>query len=87
MDGVDGLVLSSETAIGSYVIESVNALRKIVLRAEQQTNYKEYQQRLMKSIPKPITVSESIASSAVTCARKKIIKIVYSNFLLNSRSS
>lgn len=45
-------------------------MRRIALQAERQTNYLEFQQKLMRSIPKPIAVSESIASSAVTCARQ-----------------
>lgn len=77
MDGADGLVLSGETAIGNYVVECVQIMRKIALQgkqvlilAEHATNYFEFQQKLMKTIPKPIAVSESIASSAVTCARQ-----------------
>lgn len=70
MDGADGLVLSSETAVGSYVCESVITMRRIALEAEKQTNYVEHQLKMMRNIPKPIGVSESIASSAVLLARQ-----------------
>ncbi|TPX30537.1 pyruvate kinase [Synchytrium microbalum] len=70
MDGVDGLVLSAETAVGLYVVETINIMRRICLNAERSTNYLEFQARLIRNIPKPIPVSESIASSAVTCARQ-----------------
>ena len=70
MDGTDGLVLSSETAVGEYVVESINTMRKIALQAERQTNYLEYSLKQMRNVPKPIGVSESIASSAVMCARQ-----------------
>ncbi|KND02257.1 pyruvate kinase [Spizellomyces punctatus DAOM BR117] len=70
MDGVDGLVLSGETAIGEYVLESVDSMRRIAYQAEKNTNYLEYQVKTMRSIPKPIPVSESIASSAVLAARQ-----------------
>ncbi|KAJ3154455.1 hypothetical protein HDU89_008525 [Geranomyces variabilis] len=70
MDGVDGLVLSGETAIGQYVLESVNSMRRIAYQAEKNNNYLEYQVKTMRSVPKPIPVSESIASSAVLAARQ-----------------
>ena len=62
MDGVDGLVLSAETAIGSYVNESIQVMQRIT--------YFDYQIRAMRNVPKPLNVSESIASSAVTTARQ-----------------
>ncbi|RKO94027.1 pyruvate kinase [Blyttiomyces helicus] len=70
MDGVDGLILSAETAIGEYVLETVSQLRRICYQAEKNTNYLEYQIKTMRNVPKPIPVSESIASSAVLCARQ-----------------
>lgn len=70
LDGVDGLVLSAETAVGHYVVESLLTMRRIASHAEKNCNYLDYQARQMRSVPKPIGVSESIASSAVTCARQ-----------------
>ncbi|KAL2919823.1 Pyruvate kinase [Polyrhizophydium stewartii] len=70
MDGVDGLVLSAETAVGEYVDETVKAMRKIAYQAELNTNYLEYQMKAMRNVPKPVHVNESIASSAVLCARQ-----------------
>ncbi|KAJ3088172.1 hypothetical protein HK102_009400 [Quaeritorhiza haematococci] len=76
LDGVDGLVLSAETAVGQYVLEALATLRRIALQAERNTNYLEYQLKQMRSIPKPIAVSESIASSAVSCARQVNASII-----------
>lgn len=70
MDGTDGLVLSSETAVGDFVVESIATMRKIAIEAERQTNYMEYSLKQMRDVPKPIGTSESIASSAVACARQ-----------------
>jgi pyruvate kinase len=70
MDGVDGLVLSAETAIGDYVVESIQVMRRISYISEQNTNYFDYQIRAMRNVAKPLNVSESIASSAVTTARQ-----------------
>jgi pyruvate kinase len=70
LDGADGLVLSGETAIGKYINEAVQVMRRIAWHAERGINYPEWQAKLMKVIPKPIGISESIASSAVLCARQ-----------------
>lgn len=70
MNGVDALVLSSETATGLNPISTIQMLSKIIFEAEKETNYPEFQQRLMKMCPKPQPTSESIASSSVSCARK-----------------
>jgi pyruvate kinase len=43
MDGADGLVLSAETAIGSYVFEALDTMRRVSLQAEKNTNYGEFQ--------------------------------------------
>ena len=70
MDGADGLVLSAETAIGEFVLESLSTLRKLCITAEKHTNYLEYQMKAMRNVTKPIHINESIASSAVLCARQ-----------------
>ncbi|KAJ3411820.1 hypothetical protein HDV05_001662 [Chytridiales sp. JEL 0842] len=70
MDGADGLILSAETAIGQYVFEALDVMRRVALQAEKNTNYLEYQTKMTRSVPKPISVSESIASSAVLAARQ-----------------
>ncbi|KAI9032294.1 pyruvate kinase [Hyaloraphidium curvatum] len=70
LDGADGLVLSAETAVGKYIHESVRIMRRIAWHAERGINYVDWQGKLMRTIPKPIGVSESIASSAVLCARQ-----------------
>ncbi|KAJ3365691.1 hypothetical protein HDU91_002107 [Kappamyces sp. JEL0680] len=70
MDGADGLVLSAETAIGEFVEESLATMRKLCVSAEKNTNYLEYQMKAMRNVTKPIHINESIASSAVLCARQ-----------------
>ncbi|KAI9335322.1 pyruvate kinase [Obelidium mucronatum] len=68
MDGADGLVLSAETAVGKYVFEALDVMRRVAAQAEKNTNYLDYQVKMTRSVPKPISVSESIASSAVLTA-------------------
>jgi pyruvate kinase len=64
VDGADGLILSGETAIGHYPIESLYWIRKICYEAENHIDYMEVQHHIMKNVPKPVPVSESIACSA-----------------------
>jgi pyruvate kinase len=69
--GGDGYILSSETAIGSYPVESLQWLRRICTESETHLNHLDFQLRLLKAQnPKPISISESIASSTVKCARE-----------------
>lgn len=68
-DGADALILSSETAVGSYPVKSADMMRQICAQTEASMDYLELQNRLMKLIPRPVAVSESIASSAVVCSR------------------
>ena len=68
--GGDGYILSSETAIGSYPVESLQWLRRICAEAETHLDHLDFQLRLLKAHPKPVAISESIASSTVKCARE-----------------
>lgn len=56
--------------VGEYVLESLATMRKLCITAEQNTNYLEYQMKAMRNVTKPIHINESIASSAVLCARQ-----------------
>lgn len=76
MDGVDGIVLSGETAVGQYVFESLSTMRRLAYKAELNCNYAEFQLKMTRSVPKPIGVSESIASSAVLTARQVNASII-----------
>jgi pyruvate kinase len=70
VDGCDGFILSTETAIGTYPAECLYWARKICFEAERHIDYSEVQLSLMRRIAKPLPVSESIACSAVKCARE-----------------
>eukprot|EP01137_Pigoraptor_chileana_P013721 Opistho-2@67558 len=69
IDGTDGLMLSAETAIGAYPMESVRMCRKICHSAEQSIDYEELYYGLRRQVKLPIPVFESVASSAVKSAR------------------
>lgn len=66
----DGYILSAETAIGQYPVESLQWLRKICSEAESHLDHPSFQLRILKHLHKPVMISESIASSTVKCARE-----------------
>lgn len=68
--GGDGYILSSETAVGAYPVESLQWLRRICTEAETHLDHLDFQLKLLKAHPKPVLISESIASSTVKCARE-----------------
>ena len=70
MDGVDALVLSAETALGKYPVESLKWLSSISLQVEKSIDYHHFKMNILRFVEKPVGISESIASSAVKCARE-----------------
>jgi pyruvate kinase len=76
LDGADGLVLSGETAIGKYPLQSLAMMCQICAEAENSMDYDELQSKAIRRIQKPILVEESIASSAVRCAREVNAKLI-----------
>lgn len=68
--GGDGYILSSETAVGAYPVESLQWLRRICTESETHLDHLDFQLRLLKAHVKPVPISESIASSTVKCARE-----------------
>ena len=76
LDGADALILSSETAVGMYPVESLQMMKRICLEAENSIDYAELHLLATRSIRKPIQVSESIASSAVKCAMEVNAKLI-----------
>ncbi len=65
LDGSDCVMLSGETAKGSFPIQAVEMMSKICREAEADINYSELYPALRRQVRLPITASEAIASSAV----------------------
>ncbi|KAJ3267383.1 hypothetical protein HK104_005949 [Borealophlyctis nickersoniae] len=65
LDGSDCVMLSGETAKGSFPYLAVDMMSKICREAEIDINYSELYPTLRRQVTLPIGVSEAVASSAV----------------------
>ena len=68
LDGTDAVMLSSETAIGKYPIETVNTMNKIIEEIEKEIDYNDL--LLDFSRKKENDIPTTIAYSAVDCANR-----------------
>ncbi|RKO92026.1 pyruvate kinase [Blyttiomyces helicus] len=65
LDGSDCVMLSGETAKGAFPILAVEMMAKICREAEIDINYTELYPSLRRQVRLPISISETVASSAV----------------------
>jgi len=70
LDGTDCVMLSGETAAGSYPVQSILVMSRICREAEASIDYHALFKAIMKRTPIPMTPLESLASSAVRTAHK-----------------
>lgn len=70
LDGTDCVMLSGETANGSYPEIAVKIMSRICQEAEASLDYTSLFKELMKNVPMPMSPLESLASSAVRTANK-----------------
>lgn len=66
LEGTDAVMLSGETTIGNYPVETMDVMSKIIESTEQDQNYYEFLDTSMRSEKQDIT--GSVAYSAVECA-------------------
>lgn len=79
LEGVDAVMLSGETTIGKYPVETLDIMNKIIESAELDQNYYEFVDKTMRSEKQDIT--GSVAYSSVECAiRLKCKAIVTPTF-------
>lgn len=74
-DGTDAIMLSGETAAGSYPVESVKTMNNIARRAEQALQYKEILQNRSKISGNTITdaIGQSVAHTALNLEAAAIV--------------
>jgi len=65
LDGSDCVMLSAETAKGKYPVKTVQMMSMICYQAESDINYRSLYQKLRSNVKPPVSVPDSIASSAV----------------------
>lgn len=70
LDGTDCVMLSGETAAGSWPVDAIRVMTRICAEAEQSIDYAALFRALMKRTPLPMTPLESLASSAVRTAQR-----------------
>ncbi|CAK0764540.1 hypothetical protein CVIRNUC_003168 [Coccomyxa viridis] len=70
LDGTDCVMLSGETAAGSFPVQAVQVMQKICRESEASLDYYSLFKAIMKRVPVPMTPLESLASSAVRTAHK-----------------
>jgi len=70
LDGTDCVMLSGETAAGSFPVAAVKVMSKICSEAESAIDHYDLFKNIMKNTPIPMSPLESLASSAVRTAHK-----------------
>ncbi|QDZ22737.1 pyruvate kinase [Chloropicon primus] len=70
IDGTDCVMLSGETAAGSFPVRAVSVMRRICCEAESYLDYYGLFKAIMKNSPVPMAPLESLASTAVRTAHK-----------------
>ncbi|KIZ06088.1 pyruvate kinase [Monoraphidium neglectum] len=70
LDGTDCVMLSGETAAGSFPVEAVKVMTRICREAEASLDYYAMFKNILKQAPLPMSPLESLASSAVRTAHK-----------------
>eukprot|EP00775_Hariotina_reticulata_P009718 gene9717-9877_t len=73
LDGTDCVMLSGETAAGSFPVEAVKVMTKICREAEASLDYYAMFKNILKQASLPMSPLESLASSAVRTAHKCLV--------------
>ncbi|WP_110114094.1 pyruvate kinase [Bacillus sp. CGMCC 1.16541] len=74
-DGTDAIMLSGETAAGSYPVEAVQTMNSIASRAEQALDYRDILQQRSKQVGTTITdaIGQSVAHTALNLGAGAIL--------------
>ena len=68
LDGTDCVMLSGETANGSYPVNAVEIMAKLCVEAESCVNYENVFHLITKFTPTPFSILDAVCSSAVKTA-------------------
>jgi len=76
LDGSDCVMLSGETANGSYPVNSVDIMARLCVEAECCVNYENVFNMMTKYTTKPISNKEAVCSAAVKTAHQISAKLI-----------
>lgn len=76
MDGTDCVMLSGETAAGSYPVQTIQVMSRICQETEATLDYPQIFRAILNQAPSPMSPLESLASSAVRTAHKVHAKLI-----------
>eukprot|EP00921_Rhytidocystis_pertsovi_P001980 GHVQ01003372.1.p1 GENE.GHVQ01003372.1~~GHVQ01003372.1.p1 ORF type:complete len:519 (-),score=68.86 GHVQ01003372.1:474-2030(-) len=68
LDGTDCVMLSGETAGGSFPIEAVKVMARVCVEAEACIDYPQLYRALHIAVPRPVSTQEAVACAAVETA-------------------
>lgn len=68
LDGTDCVMLSGETAGGSFPVEAVQVMAKVCLEAESCIDYPALFKAIHDAVPRPVSVQEAVCCAAVETA-------------------
>eukprot|EP00013_Stygamoeba_regulata_P008017 CAMPEP_0177683052 /NCGR_PEP_ID=MMETSP0447-20121125/31586_1 /TAXON_ID=0 /ORGANISM="Stygamoeba regulata, Strain BSH-02190019" /LENGTH=513 /DNA_ID=CAMNT_0019192595 /DNA_START=68 /DNA_END=1609 /DNA_ORIENTATION=+ len=67
-DGTDAVMLSGESAKGAYPVEAVETMARICVQAEKDIDHSALFAAILDTVRAPVSIPESVASSAVKSA-------------------
>jgi len=88
LDGCDAVMLSNETTIGRYPIETLQTMEKIIEESENDLDYIELMDKACRTEKQDITgiISHSVANSATRLKAKAIIAPTMSGYTARKMS-
>ena len=76
LDGTDAVMLSNETATGSYPVESVLMMKQIAENIEEAFPYDNWRNRRLTTDAGTLTVAESISAASCSVAEQIIARVI-----------
>ena len=76
LDGTDAVMLSNETAMGSYPVESVLMMKQIAENIEEAFPYDVWRSRRLSTDAGSVTVAEAISAASCSVAEQIVARVI-----------